>query len=69
MWAHMQRQRELMSPELQKDLDELLSHSMKVSQASWLRKVQVRCDQKLLIFNFNARETTSIQLDSLDQHQ
>eukprot|EP00913_Durusdinium_trenchii_P004675 g4340.t1 len=33
VWAHMQRQRHLMSPELQRDLDDLLRHSMKVSQA------------------------------------
>ncbi|CAK9107387.1 DnaJ protein ERDJ2A (Chaperone protein dnaJ 21) (AtDjC21) (AtJ21) (Endoplasmic reticulum dnaJ domain-containing protein 2A) (AtERdj2A) (Translocation protein SEC63 homolog ERDJ2A) [Durusdinium trenchii] len=39
VWAHMQRQRHLMSPELQRDLDDLLRHSMKVSQAM----IEVAC--------------------------
>eukprot|EP00440_Ansanella_granifera_P053192 gb/GFBE01057668.1/.p1 GENE.gb/GFBE01057668.1/~~gb/GFBE01057668.1/.p1 ORF type:complete len:672 (+),score=172.46 gb/GFBE01057668.1/:1-2016(+) len=32
-WAHMQRRHALMSPELREDLDELLGHSIKVTQA------------------------------------
>lgn len=33
VWAHMQRRHNLMSPELKKDCDELLGHSIKVTQA------------------------------------
>jgi len=33
MWAHMQRRHSLMSPELRSDCDELLRHSMKITQA------------------------------------
>ena len=43
IWAHMQRQRHLMSVELQKDLDEVLRHSMKVSQAM----IEVACMREL----------------------
>jgi len=33
LWAHMQRLHHLMTPELRGDLDQLLRHSMKISQA------------------------------------
>ena len=39
VWAHMQRRHELMSVELKNDLNELLRHSMKVSQAM----IEVAC--------------------------
>lgn len=39
VWAHMQRRHDQMSPELKKDLNELLRHSMKVSQAM----IEVAC--------------------------
>ncbi|CAE7882074.1 ERDJ2B, partial [Symbiodinium sp. KB8] len=38
-WAHMQRRHSLMTPPLRKDLDELLGHSMKVTQAM----IEVAC--------------------------
>ena len=38
VWAHMQRRHDQMSPELKNDLNELLRHSMKVSQATRLRR-------------------------------
>lgn len=39
LWAHMQRRHHLMSAALRKDLDELLRHSMKVTQAM----IEVAC--------------------------
>mmetsp|Transcript_43627 Transcript_43627/g.89910 ORF Transcript_43627/g.89910 Transcript_43627/m.89910 type:complete len:665 (-) Transcript_43627:139-2133(-) len=39
IWAHMQRRHSLMTPPLRKDLDELLGHSMKVTQAM----IEVAC--------------------------
>ncbi|CAJ1460052.1 unnamed protein product [Effrenium voratum] len=39
IWAHMQRKRSQMTPELCADLDELLKHSMKVTQAM----IEVAC--------------------------
>lgn len=39
VWAHMQRRHDQMSPELKNDLNELLRHSMKVSQAM----IEVAC--------------------------
>lgn len=39
LWAHLQRQHELLSPELQEDLDKLLGYSMKITQAM----VEIAC--------------------------
>lgn len=39
VWAHLQRRHDLMTPELREDLDELLTHSMKTTQAM----IEVAC--------------------------
>merc|ERR1719316_1635981 len=39
IWAHMQRQHHLLTPELRKDLNELLEYSMKITQAM----VEIAC--------------------------
>lgn len=39
IWAHMQRQHHLLTPELQQDLNELLQYSMKITQAM----VEIAC--------------------------
>jgi len=70
-WAHMQRLHRLMSPELRQDVDELLRHSMKITQAmieiacmrEWFATAQAIIDfRRCLVQGLDVKSSQLLQI-------
>lgn len=71
VWAHMQRRHHLMTPELRKDCDELLQHSMKITQAmieiacmrEWFATAQAMLDfRRCLVQALDCKSSQLLQI-------
>ncbi|CAE8658538.1 unnamed protein product [Polarella glacialis] len=71
VWAHMQRRHHLMTPELRQDLDELLGHSIKVTQAmieiacmrEWFATAQAMIDyRRCLVQALDVKSSQLLQI-------
>jgi translocation protein SEC63 len=76
VWAHLQRKTDLLSPELKKDLDELLGHSLLITETmvdcamsrNWLVTAQAVIEfRRCLVQALDVKDSQLLQIPHIDQ--